>query len=155
VSDAVSPAAAWMTAALVEARRSAAAGEVPIGAVVVHAGEIVARAHNRTIVDCDPTAHAEVLALRGAAAALGVHRLTECELHVTLEPCAMCVGAMIQARIAHLAFACRDAKAGAVVSLYTLASDARLNHRIPFDEGVLATESRELLQQFFRARRAR
>ncbi|MBI2964122.1 MAG: nucleoside deaminase [Deltaproteobacteria bacterium] len=143
-----------MAVALGEARRALRRGEVPVGAVVVAGGEIVARAHNQTIRSRDPTAHAEVLALRRAARRLGSHRLLGAHVYVTLEPCAMCVGAMIQARVASLCFACRDPKAGAVVSLYALASDRRLNHRIPFREDVLAAECRDLLRGFFRARRA-
>ena len=145
----------WMREAITEAARARDAGEVPVGAVVVAGGEIVARAHNETLTACDPTAHAEVVAIRCAAAAIGVHRLTDAELFVTLEPCAMCVGAMIQARIRRLVFGCRDPKAGAVVTLYALTSDRRLNHRIPFAEGILADESRILLQEFFRERRSR
>lgn len=144
----------WMAQALAEARRAEKLGEVPIGAVVVVGGRIVARGHNETIRARDATAHAEILALRRAGRRLGLHRLPDAELFVTLEPCAMCVGAMIQARISSLTFACRDPKAGAVVSLYKLASDPRLNHRFPFHEGVLDAESRSLLQGFFRARRA-
>jgi tRNA(adenine34) deaminase len=122
--------------------------------VVVIGGTLVARAHNETIRAKDPTAHAEVVALRRAARRLGLTRLTQAEIYVTLEPCSMCAGAMIQARVAEVTFGCRDPKAGALVSLYTLGSDRRLNHRFPFHEGVLAAESRELLQTFFRARRA-
>src|SRR2546423_1396445 len=134
----------FMLRALAEARRAERLGEVPVGAVVVVGGEIVATAHNETIRAHDPTAHAELLALRRAARRLKTHRLTDAVLHVTLEPCAMCVGAMIQARIASLVFACRDPKAGAVVSLHELASDQRLNHRFPFGEGVLKEECRAL-----------
>jgi tRNA(adenine34) deaminase len=144
----------WMRQALAEARRSERLGEVPVGAVVVVGGALVARAHNETIRAKDPTAHAEVVALRRAARRLGLTRITQAEIYVTLEPCAMCAGAMILARIAMLTFGCRDPKAGALVSLYALASDRRLNHRFPFREGVLAEESRGLLQAFFRARRA-
>jgi tRNA(adenine34) deaminase len=149
-----SGAEAWMRRALAEARRSERLGEVPVGAVVVVGGTLVAGAHNETIRAKDPAAHAEVVALRRAARRLGLTRLTRAEIYVTLEPCAMCAGAMIQARIARLTFGCRDPKAGAVVSLYALGSDPRLNHRFPFCEGVLAEESRALLQAFFRARRA-
>ncbi len=143
-----------MAQALAEARRSERLGEVPVGAVVVVGGTLVARAHNETIRAKDPTAHAEIVALRRAARRLGLPRLTAAEIFVTLEPCAMCAGAMIQARIAMLTFACRDPKAGALVSLYALASDRRLNHRFEVREGVLAEESRALLQDFFRTRRA-
>lgn len=143
----------WMGRALAEARRAEKLGEVPIGAVVVANGKIIGRGHNETIRAHDPTAHAEILALRRASRRLGLERLTDAAVFVTLEPCAMCVGAMIQARIASLTFACRDPKAGAVVSLYTLASDPRLNHRFGFREGVLEAECRSLLQEFFRRRR--
>lgn len=143
-----------MKAALTEAERAAGAEEVPVGAVVVVDGGIVARGHNETITACDPTAHAEVVALRAAARALGMHRLTEAEVYVTLEPCAMCVGAMIQARVRRLVFGCRDPKAGAVVSLFSLADDRRLNHRIDFTEGVLEDDCRRLLREFFRVRRS-
>jgi tRNA(adenine34) deaminase len=144
----------WMARALAEARRAHKLGEVPIGAVVIAGGKIVGRGHNETIRAHDPTAHAEILALRRAARRLGVERLTDAEVFVTLEPCVMCAGAMIQARIALLTFACRDPKAGAVVSLYALASDRRLNHRFGFREGILEAECRSLLQGFFRTRRA-
>jgi tRNA(adenine34) deaminase len=144
----------WMARALAEARKAERQGEVPVGAVVVIGETLVARAHNETIRANDPTAHAELLALRRAARRLGLPRLTDAEIYVTLEPCSMCAGAMIQARISTLTFACRDPKAGAVVSLYALASDRRLNHRFEFREGVLADESRDLLQSFFRARRS-
>ena len=145
--------ASYMREALAEAGRARDAGEVPIGAVVVAGGRIVSRGYNETIGACDPTAHAEIVALRRAAKTLGAHRIPEAEVYVTLEPCAMCVGALVQARVRRLVFGCRDPKAGAVVSLYALASDHRLNHRFPFAEGILAEESRVLLQTFFRERR--
>jgi tRNA(adenine34) deaminase len=144
----------WMARALTEARNAERRGEVPVGAVVVIGETLVARAHNATIRANDPTAHAELIALRRAARRLGLPRLNDAELYVTLEPCSMCAGAMIQARISTLTFACRDPKAGAIVSLYALASDRRLNHRFAFREGVLADEARDLLRSFFRARRA-
>jgi tRNA(Arg) A34 adenosine deaminase TadA len=150
----VTAGAAPMARALAEAHRAAALGEVPVGAVVVVGGAVIARAHNRTLADKDPTAHAEILALRRAARRLGLPRLTDAEVYVTLEPCAMCVGAMIQARIASLTFGCRDPKAGAVVSLYALGSDRRLNHRFPFREGDLGEECASVLREFFRGRRA-
>jgi len=143
-----------MAQALAEAERAQRLGEVPVGAVIVARGEVLARAYNETIRAHDPTAHAEILALRRAARRLGTHRLVGVEVYVTLEPCAMCMGAMIQARIASLVFACRDAKAGAAVSLYRLAADRRLNHRFEVREGVLETPCRALLQRFFRARRS-
>jgi len=142
-----------MAHALAEARRAERGGEVPVGAVVVVGDRMVARAHNETIRAKDPTAHAELLALRRAARRLGLPRLTDARIYVTLEPCSMCAGAMIQARISKLTFGCRDPKAGAIVSLYALASDKRLNHRFEFREGVLADESGELLRSFFRGRR--
>lgn len=143
----------WMALALDEARRAEAAGEVPVGAVVVREGKILARGFNETILSSDPSAHAEIVALRQAAGILGTPRLVGVELFVTLEPCVMCVGAMIQARIARLVYGCDDPKAGAVVSLYELASDRRLNHRIPHHGGVGAEPSAELLRGFFRRRR--
>jgi tRNA(Arg) A34 adenosine deaminase TadA len=143
-----------MAQALCQAERAQRRGEVPVGAVIVAGGEVLARACNETIRAHDPTAHAEVLALRRAARRLGTHRLVGAEVYVTLEPCAMCMGAMIQARIASLTFACRDAKAGAAVSLYRLGEDHRLNHRFTIREGVLETPCRAVLQQFFRARRS-
>ena len=142
-----------MAAALAEAERARRLGEVPVGAVIIADGAIVARAHNETLRANDPTAHAEIVVLRRAARRLGTHRLTETEVFVTLEPCAMCVGAMIQARIAALTFGCRDPKAGAVISLHQLASDRRLNHRFPFREGERGEECAALLTTFFRARR--
>ena len=143
-----------MQVALAEARAAHAAGEVPVGAVLVVDGREVARAHNRTLVDRDPSAHAEVLVLRAAASKLGHHR-TGGELYVTLEPCLMCMGAMVQARVARLVFGARDPKAGAAVSLYRVAEDARLNHRFAVAEGLLGTEAGELLRAFFTERRLR
>jgi tRNA(adenine34) deaminase len=144
----------WMAQALEEARRAAAAGEVPIGAVVVMRGEVYASAHNRTLGDCDPTAHAEIVALRDAARRAANHRLPEAVLYVTAEPCIMCVGAIVQARIAQVVFGCRDPKAGALGSVYETADHARLNHRFAVTGGVAAEECAALLQEFFRARRA-
>jgi tRNA(adenine34) deaminase len=143
----------WMTIALAEAERAGAAGEVPIGAVVVRDEHAIAAAGNAPIARVDPTAHAEVLALRAAAAALGNYRLSGCDLYVTVEPCAMCVGAALQARIRTLVFGCDDPKAGAVGSLYDLARDSRSNHRIVVVRGVAAERARRLLQDFFAARR--
>jgi tRNA(adenine34) deaminase len=144
---------AWMRRALAEAARAERRGEVPIGCVVVVAGEVVARGSNETIRAHDPTAHAEILALRRAAKKLGTHRLVEAQLFVTLEPCAMCAGAMIQARIRGLTFGCRDPKAGAIVSLYRLGEDPRLNHRFEIRESVLEADCTDILQSFFRRRR--
>jgi tRNA(adenine34) deaminase len=143
-----------MGRALLEAQAAAGRDEVPIGALLVAAdGRMLAAAGNRTIGDCDPSAHAEILVLRQAALRLGNHRLAGTTLYVTLEPCVMCVGAMIQARIARLVFGALDPKAGAVTSLYRLAEDPRLNHRFTVHGGVLAAECGELLRDFFRARR--
>jgi tRNA(adenine34) deaminase len=145
----------WMALALEEARRAEAAGEVPVGAVAVHQGRVLARGFNETILTSDPSAHAEIVALRRAGGTLGVPRLVGVELFVTLEPCVMCVGAMIQARVGRLVYGCQDPKAGAVVSLFRIASDRRLNHRVPCRGGVGAAESAELLRAFFRRRRGR
>jgi tRNA(adenine34) deaminase len=142
-----------MQAALEEARLAAEAGEVPIGAVVVHEGAIIARGRNRVLRDLDPTAHAEIVALRAAAAVLGNYRLSGCTLYVTLEPCAMCAGAMIHARIDRLVFAAADPKAGACGSVLSVLNHPKLNHQIQKDQGILADESAELLRNFFRDRR--
>jgi tRNA(adenine34) deaminase len=145
---------AFLREALAEARAAAAMGEVPVGAVVVHGGRIVARAHNRREVDHDPTAHAEILALREAAARLGTWRLEGATLYATLEPCFMCAGALVNARVSALVFGAMDPKAGAVGSLADLLADSRLNHRVRVRSGVLAAECGGLLTDFFRARRA-
>jgi len=142
-----------MREALAEARRGMAAGEVPVGAVVVIGGAIVARAHNAPVALADPTAHAEVLALRAAAAGAGNYRLTEATLYATLEPCAMCCGAALQARVARVVYGAPDPKAGAVESLYRLLDDRRLNHRVAATGGVLARECGGLLSEFFDTRR--
>jgi len=142
-----------MGEALEEARRGLDAGEVPVGALVVIADEIVGRAHNAPIALLDPTAHAEVLALRAAAKRSVNYRMTDATLYVTVEPCPMCCGAALQARIARLVYAAADPKAGAVESLFRLLDDARLNHRVQTRGGVRAEESRTLLRAFFEARR--
>lgn len=142
-----------MKAALAEARAAAEAGEVPIGAVVVQDGAIVARAQNRVLRDNDPTAHAEIVALRAAAAALGNYRLPGCTLYVTLEPCAMCAGAMIHARLDRLVYAAADPKAGACGSVLSVLNHPRLNHQMLVEQGIGAEESAELLRNFFRERR--
>ena len=142
-----------MREALAEAERGRAAGEVPVGAVVVIDGAIVGRAHNAPIAPSDPTAHAEVLALRDAARRAGNYRLPGATLYVTLEPCAMCCGAALQARVARVVYGARDPKAGAVESLHRLLDDTRLNHRVSATGGVLATESAVLLRAFFDTRR--
>ena len=142
-----------MRLALSEAQRAATHGDVPVGAVVVCAGEVVAVACNERELTGDPTAHAEILALQQAAKRLGTWRLTECTLYVTLEPCVMCAGAIINARVGAVVFGAADLKAGAVGSLYNLAADPRLNHEPVVRHGVLAEESASLLQQFFSQRR--
>ena len=144
----------WMDRALDQARLATDHGDVPVGAVVVAGGEVIAAAHNRREVDGDPTAHAEILALRRAAAHLGSWRLEGCTLYVTLEPCTMCAGAMVLARLPSLVFAADDPKAGAVGSLYDLVRDPRLNHAVEVTCGVMAEECGDLLRRFFRARRA-
>jgi len=138
---------------LAEARAAADAGEVPIGAVVVRDGAIVARGQNRVLRDVDPTAHAEIVAMRAAATALGNYRLNGCTLYVTLEPCAMCAGAMIHARIDRLVFAAADPKAGACGSVLSVLNHPQLNHQMQMEQGIAAEESAELLRGFFRERR--
>jgi tRNA(adenine34) deaminase len=142
-----------MEAALAEARAAGQRGEVPIGAVVVVDGRIVARAGNRTISDCDPTAHAEIVALRAAARCVGNHRLLDAVAYVTIEPCAMCAGAMIQARIARLVYGADDPKAGAVRSCFSVLDHPQLNHRVDVVPGILGEESAALLKEFFASRR--
>ncbi len=142
-----------MGRALDEARRALDHDDVPIGAVVVRAGSVIAARHNQRQRDGDPTAHAEILALRDAAAAVGHWRLDDCTLVVTLEPCVMCAGAVVNARIARLVYGAADPKAGAAGSLYDVPGDTRLNHRPPVTTGVRATECGELLRSFFAARR--
>jgi len=143
----------FMQLALAEARQAEAEGEVPVGAVVVREGELIAAAHNRPIGLKDPTAHAEVLALRAAAEKLGNYRLTGCDLYVTLEPCAMCVGALMHARLRRLVYGAADPKAGAVVSCLRLLESPHWNHRVEVTSGILAEESAALLRQFFSSRR--
>lgn len=143
-----------MQAALAEARLAAEAGEVPIGAVVTHEGAIVARSQNRVLRDNDPTAHAEIVALRAAAAALGNYRLNGCTLYVTLEPCAMCAGAMVHARVDRVVFAAADPKAGACGSVLEVLNHPRLNHQMLMERGILAEEAGELLRSFFREKRS-
>lgn len=142
-----------MAEALAEARRGLESGEVPIGALVVVGGEIVARAHNAPITLADPTAHAEILALREAARKRGNYRLAGATLYATVEPCPMCCGAILHARIARVVYGALDPKAGAVESLYRLLDDARLNHRVATHGGVLAPEAARLLKTFFEAKR--
>jgi tRNA(adenine34) deaminase len=142
-----------MELALVEARQAAADGEVPVGAVVLMAGHVMARAHNTREQGHDPTAHAEILALRAAAAAAGTWRLSGATVVVTLEPCCMCAGALVAARVERLVFAAADLKAGACGSLYNLCADPRLNHEVAVIRGVMAPAARQLLEAFFRERR--
>jgi tRNA(adenine34) deaminase len=141
-------------AALAEARFAAEAGEVPIGAVVVREGEIVARGQNRVLRDVDPTSHAEIVALREAAKSIANYRLNGSTLFVTLEPCAMCAGAMIHARLDRLVFAAADPKAGAAGSVLEVLNHPQLNHKMSVEQGILAEESAELLRAFFRERRS-
>jgi tRNA(adenine34) deaminase len=143
----------FMQEALVEARAAAEAGEVPIGAVFVHDGEILARSGNRTIRDCDPTAHAEIVVLREAARLLGNYRLEDTTLYVTIEPCSMCAGAIIQARVARLVYGADDPKGGAVRSCFEILSHPRLNHQVQVTAGVLAADCAAILQSFFAERR--
>ena len=143
----------FMQAALADATLAADANEIPVGAVVVADGEIVAMGHNVTIADADPSGHAEVVALRAAARRLGNHRLPHATLYVTLEPCVMCVGAIAQARIGRVVFGAYDKKAGALGSVEDLSDSRALNHRFEVNGGLLAEECGELLQAFFAARR--
>jgi len=142
-----------MEVALAEARLAAEAGEVPIGAAVVRDGGLIARGQNRVLRDLDPTAHAEIVALRAAAQAVGNYRLSGCTLYVTLEPCAMCAGAMVHARLDRLVFAAADPKAGAAGSVLGVINHPQLNHKLVVEQGILAEESAELLRNFFRERR--
>jgi tRNA(adenine34) deaminase len=142
-----------MAEAIAEARRAEAEGEVPVGAVAVVDGQIVGAGHNRPIGLQDPTAHAEILAIRAAASTLKTYRLTTLSLYVTLEPCVMCVGAMLNARIARVVYGARDDKAGALGSLYDIGRDGRSNHRFEVIGGVMESECAELMHEFFRARR--
>jgi len=145
---------ALMRHALAEATAALAHGDVPIGAVVVRDGQVIARRHNERELTGDPTAHAEILTLRDAAAIVGHWRLMDCTLYVTLEPCTMCAGALVNARIGRIVYGATDPKAGAVDSIYQICADERLNHRPPTVSGVLAEESSRLLKDFFAARRA-
>ena len=144
-----------MRAALEQARLALAAGEVPIGAVVVIDGSVISAGYNQPISAVDPTAHAEIVALRAAARAVGNYRLTDAFLYVTLEPCVMCVGALIHARIARIVYGAPDPKTGACGSVFDLAASSKMNHRIEVIGGVLAEEGGALLKQFFAARRGR
>ena len=143
----------FMQAALEEARSAAVAGEVPIGAVLAHGGKILARSGNRTIRDNDPTAHAEIIVLREAARLLGNYRLADTTLYITIEPCCMCAGAIIQARVPRLVYGADDPKGGAVRSCFEILSHPSLNHPVEVTSGVLAAESAAILQSFFAGRR--
>jgi tRNA(adenine34) deaminase len=143
----------WMEEALRCARRALELGEVPVGAVVIFDAKIVGSGWNRNIAGSDPSAHAEILSLREAGARIGNHRLGECELFVTIEPCAMCAGALVHARIRRLVYGADDPKAGAVRSVLQVLNHPQLNHRIEIRSGVLAGRSAEILQEFFRNRR--
>jgi tRNA(adenine34) deaminase len=143
----------WMEEALREAARAQASGEVPIGAVVVRDDKIIGRGWNRPVFECDPTAHAEIMALREAGREIGNYRLNECELFVTLEPCAMCCGAITHARIQRLIYAADDSKSGAVRSAMQVLNHPAMNHRVEVMSGVLAGRAMEMLQAFFREKR--
>lgn len=143
----------WMEEALREAQRAAAAGEVPVGAVVVLGDRIVGRGGNRNLADNDPTAHAEIVALRQAAHEIGNHRLPDCAMFVTIEPCAMCAGALVHARLKRLVFGADDPKAGAVRSVLQVLNHPRLNHQMDVASGVLAARCAEVLQSFFAEKR--
>lgn len=145
----------WMRLALEQARQAATEGEVPVGAVMVHGDRLLCSGHNRREARQSPLSHAEIDVIEESSRLLGTWRLEECTLYVTLEPCLMCIGAALQARVKTLVFGCRDPKAGAVRSLYECAGDSRLNHRIEVVEGVLAEEASELLTGFFRDLRQR
>ena len=145
--------AAWMELALEQARLAAEAGEVPVGALVIKDGEIVGKGHNRNLLDNDPTAHAEIIALRQAALRLRNHRLSGCVMVATIEPCSMCAGALIHARIARLVYGANDPKAGAAGSTVQVINNPSLNHRMEVTSGVLAGKCSEILQKFFRQKR--
>ena len=157
LSPATSPEvdANFMRRALREAQKADSEGEVPVGAVVVQDGKIIARAHNRPLGLSDPSAHAEVLALRRAAKKLGNYRLKGCDLYVTIEPCAMCAGAIIQARLRRLVYGTPDPKAGACGSALAVLNHPKVNHRVEVVSGVLAQECAAILREFFRCRRKR
>lgn len=145
----------WMREALQAADCALLAGEVPVGAVVVLDGRVVGRGWNRNLADSDPTAHAEIVAMRQAGQTMGNHRLVRCELFATIEPCAMCAGAMVHARLKRLVYGASDPKAGAAGSVLEVLNNPRLNHRMEVQAGVLGEQCAELLQAFFRQRRER
>lgn len=142
-----------MERALAEAAAAASAGEVPVGAVVVKDGELIATGQNRNLRDHDPSAHAEIVALRAAGATLGNHRLENCEMYVVIEPCAMCAGALVHARLKRLIYGAKDLKAGAVDSVMQVVNHPRLNHRMEITAGILEDRCAGMVKQFFRARR--
>ena len=143
----------WMEEALREAQRAQALGEVPVGAAIVCDGKVVGRGGNRNLTDADPTAHAEIVALRQAGQALGNHRLPECEMYVTIEPCAMCAGALVHARLKRLVYGADDPKGGAVRSVMQVLNHPALNHQMEVRSGVLAARCMEMVQGFFREKR--
>ena len=143
----------WMREALRAAREAESRHEVPVGACIVWKGEVIATAGNRTRTDCDPTAHAEVLAIREAASKVGNYRLSDVTVYATIEPCAMCAGALIQARVPLLVYGAADERAGAIDTHFQICNSKELNHRVDVISGVLEAECRELMQQFFKARR--
>ena len=144
----------WMAVALDAAREASERGEVPVGACVVDAeGRLIAKAGNLTIGDCDPTGHAEIVAMRAAAKSIGNYRLSGCTLYTTIEPCAMCAGALVHARIARLVFGAADERFGAARTLFNICDDPRLNHRMEVVEGVMAEDCRGVMREFFRERR--
>jgi tRNA(adenine34) deaminase len=145
--------AAWMEQALEQAALAAAGGEVPVGAIVIKDGQIIGRGHNRNLLENDPTAHAEIVALRDAAARIGNHRLTGCVMFATIEPCAMCSGALVHARISRLVYGASDPKAGAAGSVLQVVNHPGLNHRMEITAGVLAGRCSEVLQRFFHEKR--
>jgi tRNA(adenine34) deaminase len=148
--------AGWMREALRVAAAAATLGEVPVGACVVSgSGQLLAVAGNRTRLDCDPTAHAEIIALREAARAVGNYRLTDAIMYATIEPCAMCAGALVQARVRRLVYGARDERAGAVDTQFGIGATGSLNHQLEITSGVLETECRAMMQAFFRARRTK
>lgn len=144
---------AFMSLALEEARAAANSGEVPVGALIVQAGAVISRGGNRTIRDCDPTAHAEIVAIREAAKFLKNYRMPETTLYVTIEPCSMCAGAIIQARIRRLVYGAAEPKGGAVCSCFELLNSSALNHQVEITSGILVADCAAVLQDFFAARR--
>lgn len=143
----------WMQRAIAEAKAAQESGEVPVGAIVVKNGELIASGQNRNLRDNDPSAHAEIVALRAAGPAMGNHRLEGCEIYVVVEPCAMCAGAMVHARLKRLIYGAKDPKAGAVESAMQVLNHPKLNHRMEVTSGVLDEQCSQLLREFFQARR--